>query len=231
LSDGTAMANQTILSGDIGSPCDGADNVYHILLADNATGTIVLDGFTIVDGYATGTGSATINGVSVPRSQGAGVIIMGSSTVTLRNNVFRNNTSNQGGGAVRVTGTSSAKAHINLMNTLFERNSSLTSHGGAVFCLHGIVDIDRSRFINNSAGGNSGGMWFQSSATSIKNSLFYRNNATGTAGGGGAMGLQSSVSTTILGTTIYGNTSVGSDGGGAILFVGTNSNVKIYNSI
>src|SRR5690606_344641 len=102
---------------------------------------------------------------------------------------------------------------------------------GAIFSLNATINIDRSRFINNSAVTNSGGVWFQSSAASVKNSLFYGNKHTGTAGGGGAMGLQSSVSTTILGTTMYGNTSVGSDGGGAIRFAGVNNDVKIYNSI
>src|SRR5690606_16562865 len=229
--DGTTMANQAILSGNIGSSCDNTDNAYHILLAQNASGAIVLDGFTISEGNATGSGSATINRASIPRSQGAGMIVMEGTTVTLRNNVFRNNIGTQGGGAMRVTGTSSANSHITLANVFFEGNSTTASHGGALFCLNATINIDRSRFVNNSGATNSGGIWIQSSTASVKNSLFYGNRHTGTSGGGGAIGIQSSVSTTILGTTIYGNTSVGSDGGGAIRFAGTNNNVKIYNSI
>lgn len=46
--------NDTILSGDIGTPGDTADNSYHVTTGSGTGNTAVLDGFTISDGNAAG---------------------------------------------------------------------------------------------------------------------------------------------------------------------------------
>ena len=45
---------KTILSGDIGIPCDNSDNSYHVVTGSGTDETAVLDGFTITAGNANG---------------------------------------------------------------------------------------------------------------------------------------------------------------------------------
>ncbi|NQV19185.1 MAG: hypothetical protein HQ534_11680, partial [Armatimonadetes bacterium] len=52
---GVGETNETILSGDIGTPGDNSDNCYHVFYHPNGlglTGSAILDGFTITGGNA-----------------------------------------------------------------------------------------------------------------------------------------------------------------------------------
>ena len=52
-----------MLSGDIGTVNNQADNVYHVVTASSAvTATAVLDGFTIIGGNADGSGADGLGG-------------------------------------------------------------------------------------------------------------------------------------------------------------------------
>ncbi|NPD47752.1 T9SS type A sorting domain-containing protein [Lentimicrobium sp. S6] len=51
---GLGGANETILSGDIGTGGDNTDNSYHVVKFTNASSETILDGFTITKGYADG---------------------------------------------------------------------------------------------------------------------------------------------------------------------------------
>ena len=68
-------ANATILSADIGTSAT-ADNSYHIMVIaglNNTADSVVVDGFTLTGGNATGTGSTTYNGISIDRNHGAAI--------------------------------------------------------------------------------------------------------------------------------------------------------------
>jgi hypothetical protein len=80
----------TILSGDIGAAGVDADNSYHVVDASLAGATAVLDGFTITAGRADGV---------EPDDRGAGVIIHGGGSPTLRNcRITGNIAADRGGG-------------------------------------------------------------------------------------------------------------------------------------
>jgi uncharacterized repeat protein (TIGR01451 family) len=53
--------NETILSGDIGTPDVNTDNSYHVVTGSYTNETAVLDGFTVTAGYSYGDGSGMYN--------------------------------------------------------------------------------------------------------------------------------------------------------------------------
>jgi predicted outer membrane repeat protein len=87
------VSNETILSGDIGTPGHELDNCFHVFYhpADCALdNTAILDGFTITGGYADrrigpGIGGGMVNIQSSP---------------TVANCVFQGNAADSGGGAI-----------------------------------------------------------------------------------------------------------------------------------
>ncbi len=92
--------NICILSGDLGALGNTADNCYHVLVCAGTVSGTALNGFYIRYGNANGSGSITVNTISVGRGSGAGMRI-NSSSPTISNCVFSaNNTTNNGGGMV-----------------------------------------------------------------------------------------------------------------------------------
>ena len=57
--------NQTILSGDIGTPINTADNSFHVVSMIGTSDTTILDGFTITDGNANGSSNYEYGVVSI----------------------------------------------------------------------------------------------------------------------------------------------------------------------
>lgn len=65
MSDRDWQANETILSGDIGTVGDSSDNCYHVFYHPDSitlSGSAVLNGFTISDAKADGSGAASAGG-------------------------------------------------------------------------------------------------------------------------------------------------------------------------
>ena len=54
LGERAGLFDETILSGDIGTPDDNSDNSYHVVYGSLVSATAVLDGFTVTDGNADG---------------------------------------------------------------------------------------------------------------------------------------------------------------------------------
>jgi large repetitive protein len=140
--------NQTILSGDIGTVGIYTDDTYHVVLSP-VSGTAVLDGCVVRDGYAEG---------SSPNYFGGGVYAAsGNGTVTLRNCTFLNNKASAfTGGAVAVY-----QAGCVIEQCIFQGNTAL--YGGAVYAT-ATTTIKSCVFVGNTAGSlgnalyNSGGM-------------------------------------------------------------------------
>ncbi|HBG28635.1 MAG: hypothetical protein A2Y10_00065 [Planctomycetes bacterium GWF2_41_51] len=162
----------TILSGDINTVNNMADNSYHVVKgADNA----VLDGFIIAYGNANGSssngygGGIHCNGTSpVIRnciirdcnavSGGGGIYIYNSSTIenpTFINCFITGNKTNGNGGGVY-----NQQAALNMINCVNHNNYAET-YGGGIYCYayYSKPQITNCTLTENSAGNRGGGLW------------------------------------------------------------------------
>ncbi len=132
--DRDPVANPTILSGDIGVPGDSLDNSYHVVFLALSSR---LDGFTVRDGVADGTGSDIFPGAA----GGAGLLY----------------SQNVGGGVIAegasvFGGVATTMAHCHLVN-----NTAL--FGGALYTDIDLIDVVGTRFEDNFAGAEGGAVY------------------------------------------------------------------------
>jgi predicted outer membrane repeat protein len=178
LAQRAGLFSATVLSGDVGIAGDASDNVYHVVSAQNLPPTlfagVVIDGFTIRDGNADGTGPHQDlgGGLYVFNVYGSVKVV---NCIFLRNNAVR-------GGAI---GT--PLGYLHLRDTRFVRNTA--THGGAIHLRASSLLGYNLVFESNSATNNGGAVFSanQSSAnwscvsmprgTVLVNSLFHRNSA------------------------------------------------------
>lgn len=104
-------------------------NMRHVLVAVSRNG-IVVDGFNIKGGNATGSGSLDINGENVSRDHG-GALNIDKAKMIIRNCIITGNSAKTRGGAIYATGSGVGDTDLTLINTVLYRNSS-GSHGSAV---------------------------------------------------------------------------------------------------
>ncbi len=155
--------NKSILSGNIGSRSESADNSFTVVLIDNSTENNHLDGFIIADGNANGSGptadlersggglyikTAIGNESARPIIQdcifrnnyardGGAVYVYGRKgecSPTFKNCQFLNNIANLDGGAVYNDGRHGGKANPSFTRCVFSNNKS--NYGGAI-CNYG----------------------------------------------------------------------------------------------
>jgi len=123
-------ANATILSGDIGTPGDSTDNVFNVVIAENATEATILDGFIIEEGNADGSfGFSAGGGLYLDANPG------GTADLQVRHCTFRNNYAG-GGGAVAIDCVLGGSSRALFRDCRFEGNTAtlrVVSSGGAVF--------------------------------------------------------------------------------------------------
>ncbi len=171
------QANPTVLSGDIDrndiTDANGVvmttthivgNNAYHVVTAENVDSTAVLDGFLVTAGKADG---------SYPYSYGGGMYAY-SSTLTLRNLIFRGNSASGSGG-----GMYHYKGSPTLTNVTFSGNSA--DYGGGM-CNSGDPTLTNVTFSGNSANQYGGGM-YNSGDPTLTNVTFSGNSAYGSGGG------------------------------------------------
>ncbi|MCC0179565.1 hypothetical protein I4641_21640 [Waterburya agarophytonicola K14] len=195
------QANSTVLSGNIGNPNDIADNSVHVVdISDTSSFFTVLDGFFVVEGYASrferddgssagdisgggiysfDDGEANLNNLIIANNfsenSGGGIAVFNDSELNINNVAFINNNADRGG-AIYTSGTLG-----NITNSLFTGNRS--ESGGAIFILGGLRSVDynlvNNTFYNNQA--DSGGVLYQDDFGSsgfpidISNSIVYQN--------------------------------------------------------
>ncbi|MDT7831221.1 choice-of-anchor Q domain-containing protein [Flavobacteriaceae bacterium S356] len=196
-------SNPTMLSGDIGIEGDVADNTYHVLVTRNLTAAAEIDGFTITQGNADDTTSATntIDDVTVYKSSGGGMY-NGSSSPSMSRIIFMANKARYGAGMYNRDGS----PEIN--NTIFTGNISSFRGGGMFNTTSSSPRIINTIFNANEALDYGGGMYNTHSNVSIINSTFFNNTLTTTQGqssGGGGMYNTSNSSITLHNTVLYGN--------------------------
>ena len=134
--------NKTILSGDIGTQGDMSDNVYHVVVATEKEGATTLDGFTITGGNANGNKSTQILEKSFNQSEGGGMSIYHTATLTVNNCIFRENSSSKDGAALHLYG------EAELTNCVFADNKTTDSRGSAVYAKNTAAQFVNCTFYN-----------------------------------------------------------------------------------
>ena len=162
-------SNPTILSGDIGNLNDNNDNTLRVVLATNLSNIALIDGFTITQGNANGSGYSNIDSVLIFNNSGGGMYNRNSS-LRITNATFVNNSANRGGGLNNYTASPS------IINATFV-NNSVSNYGGGMYSFDSSLSITNATFVNNSAI-NGGGLANFESSLSITNATFVNNSAT-----------------------------------------------------
>ncbi|MBL8859538.1 MAG: right-handed parallel beta-helix repeat-containing protein [Planctomycetes bacterium] len=207
--------NVTTLSGDLLGD-DGSnlfnDNSFHVINANSATATAILDGFVVTGGNANS---------SANQDRGGGILMLANSNATVRNCTFRANRCTFGGGAGYINSSSPT-----FTDCRFENNVG-GSFGGAFDQASGVGTVfTRCVFTGNTAARAGAIEIFSSSPVKVYDCIFYNNSCTG-SGGGGAIFVSGS-SPSFRNTLVYGNTSTVSSAAG---FIASGSTVDVANCI
>ncbi|MCX7803785.1 MAG: putative Ig domain-containing protein, partial [Planctomycetota bacterium] len=208
-----AAANPTILSGDIGTPGDYADNCYHVVTMYNWA---TLSGFTVTGGNANGSGLD---------SSGGGALISNVGGARIEVCTFAGNRASGAGGAVYYQGPLSTSPSSIIRSCRFLSNVSSGNAGGAIYCTEttfGGLSVNNCAFTGNAA--SSGGAVAFVNVTSSAEMLhcsFYGNSSSAS---GGAVIVTMGATPTIGGSIFWGNTA--SDGSQVYCGTGTNADIS-----
>jgi predicted outer membrane repeat protein len=226
----------TALTGEILS-AGATDNSLHVVTAGLGTDeSAVLDGFTVKLGYA--------NGGAIPHERGAGILLLGTSSPTLRRLVVQQNFAQAGGGGIynpggapslqRVTlngnsagkgaGMWNADGGARLTLVTFSNNVA-TGEGGGFFSEHGSPHLENSRFLSN-RGTRGGGLSNWPGSSLVLDSVEFLGNQATTDLGGGILNWQGQVR---LNNVTMSANSAPNQGGGIYVF--DPNTVEIRNSI
>lgn len=201
------VLNLTILSGDIGTS-SSSDNVHHVVLAVDVTQGS-LQGFTVKDGNANGSGASGTLDVTIitgsPRlidKRYGGGIGNYYSNESIYNCVLIGNIAMADGG-----GMDNYSSSPQIGATAFISNVAL--NGGAMSNYQSSPPIENCLFISNTATLGGGIYNLGSSAPSIRGCTIFGNNASSNGGGiYNAAGTNPTTNNSI----IWGNTGAGTQG-------------------
>lgn len=161
-------------------------------------------------------GTANLTNVSFINNNFIAILNQGG-TLTINNGYFEDNTSSGYGGALSNQGGGT----LTVRDSTFINNRASSGYvGGAIYnaTKPSRVDIIRSTFNNNSAGG--GGALSNYGTMNVNDSTFSGNDANNGQGDGGAISASSSGELNIVNSTISGNRA---RGGGGIYATGTSA--------
>ncbi|MFN3256700.1 MAG: thrombospondin type 3 repeat-containing protein [Ilumatobacter sp.] len=221
-------AHPTILSGNLGQFGDPTDNSYHVVRQTNGTPQPVsrpptsLDGLTIRDGYADGTGDAD-SGV------GGGILLVRGSPFTLRNVIVRSNVAVSGGAAIF---RGSAADDVIIIGSLITDNGDPTA---------AVPDLDPTvHAIQSNVGGNPltirdstigpnrvGGIRWNSSLTLVGTDVVDNDGGLNTYGVFFSAGNLAIAQSRVVGNAGYGALRVDS---GAVTTTATMTNTIVANN-
>ncbi len=196
--------NKTILSGDIGIRGDSTDNAHHVVITVGAAidSTFVLNGFTISDGNADGSGNITVYGISVFKDFGGGMY-NSSSSPTMTNVTISGNTADNNGGGM-YNGSS-----LPVLTNVTISGNTADNNGGGMYNGSSLPVLTNVTISGNTADNNGGGMYNYYSSPVLTHMLIDSNIANNSGGGM----YNSSSSPTMTNVTISGNTASSSGGG------------------
>ncbi|MFD1630470.1 right-handed parallel beta-helix repeat-containing protein [Pseudopedobacter beijingensis] len=219
---GTTAADSTILKGNNNRV------IYNNGTAAEPITSLLYDGFTIMNGFATSSGvgggmcnlyaSLTVTDCifkeNATNNGSGGGMYNSNNTVTVTNSKFYSNTAGaNGGGGIIVSGGSSAT----ITNCVFDSNkathaTSGTGGGVSTYTTASVltnVTITNCMFFRNTAGSRGGGLFdSQYVTTNVSGCVFSDNTATN----GGGMYSNTLASATITNCTFFGN--IATNGGG-----------------
>ncbi|OQY29536.1 MAG: hypothetical protein B6244_03260, partial [Candidatus Cloacimonetes bacterium 4572_55] len=228
---------ETVLSGNIGAPEDSSDNCYHVVVGSGTDPSAVLDGFSIIGGYAD----------QAPVTDSGGGVFNNNGSPTIRHCRFRENFAHFGGAIANIEGS-----RPTIWDCSFGDNEA-QAQGGAIFNEESDPVIFRCEFTNNICVGKGGAIFNKEigplSKVEITHCLFFSNKAdsggaifhedanslisqcvfvgnVAQAGDGGAIVNQGS--STISGCTLSGNQALNGHGGGIFVLSDT---TRVNNSI
>jgi len=146
-----------------------------IKMAQYLSATTVIDGFTIINGWATGTS---------PNDYGGGIYCLNTSPL-IRNNIISNNSGYSRGGGIYCENSSPY-----IVGNIIQGNGT-SGWGGGVCCVYNAMPfIQENNFYNNSAVRGGAIMCYKRSDANIQYSQILSNNATfgeGVFAGSGAV--------------------------------------------
>jgi predicted outer membrane repeat protein len=208
LSQRNPSVNTTLLSGNLGIAADSTDNAYHIILAVGSeesplTNQLVIDGFTIAEGYAYYQGTFAVNGQTVYNYNGGGIYNIYASPV-LNNLVITDNNGFVGGGI------HNQRSSPVISNCIITANGYIRSaNAGGIYNNSESSPIISNTTISSNASANGGGIFnYNDSRPVLENVTISRNNAAR----GGGMG-NDNAQPVLRNTTISDNVA-SIDGGG-----------------
>lgn len=196
LSNRNWITNPTILSGDLSENDDATisftntlrnDNSYHIVTAN--ANNIILDGFTLSDAHANGTAAVDKAGAAILKTATV-------SNLTIKNCIFKNNVSHNGGAGIFAEYTTTGTTSLNIENSEFRNN--LATYATTIYSYTNIntnlnINISNTLFDSNKAidnGTNKGyagsAGWYRAYAngstlnTNFTNNTYANNLDTGT---------------------------------------------------
>jgi hypothetical protein len=162
-------AHETVLSGDIGTAGEATDNVYHVVHAQGANNTALLDGFTVTGGRADSTAY---------NDRGGGLFAYFGWPMVV-NVDFVDNYAKYGGGVFN-SGTP-----IRIVNSGFFGNHA-TLFGGGFYGSSDQETLANCVFSGNTSAWQGGGAYFDpgSFGATLRNLTFAGNSSAGSTGGG-----------------------------------------------
>lgn len=135
LSERDWEANPTILSGDIGNVGDETDNTYTVLNL-RASDSIVIDGFTISNGYSD-------HATDPIKKYGAGVyIINGVTPIAIKNCIVKNNIARASTGIYCKMNVPGKTKNITIENTRITQNKARWATAFDMMVVDGILDAN-----------------------------------------------------------------------------------------
>ncbi|WP_158960422.1 MBG domain-containing protein [Myroides fluvii] len=232
--------NETILSGDLGQDDDVSNNAYHVVVAASANEVeLKLNGFTITQGNANGSGLFRINNSVVYRDYGGGIFSSSSSSssstssIVLTNSTISGNHADTRGGGISF---SSSYYSITLTNSTISNNKA--ANGGGIYAFSSSssssssssIVLTNSMISNNKADRDGGGIYSSSSYYSITlaNSTISNNEAVK---GGGIYAFSTSTtssSITLTNSSLSDNSGV--VGSGLYFSPGSSSTLTLLNA-
>ncbi|MEO6831675.1 MAG: choice-of-anchor Q domain-containing protein, partial [Chitinophagaceae bacterium] len=190
-------AHPSILSGDIGTVNDSTDNVYHVFtIVGTSTSQIdtntILDGLTITRGENNAGGFFYVNGTSLSRTDGGGVLVAGNGSGNKCSPLISNCTLSQNagsyyGGAGYFASYSGGESSPVLRNCIISNNMESNSAGFAIYGSFSMPVFTDCTFSGNKSFNGDGGAVFANSGAGLvipafDSCIFTGNTSTGVGG-------------------------------------------------